>query len=135
MQSVSNRAFRAALVALLWGLVCLPMWAGRAGCPFAQIFGVPCPGCGMTRAALLFARGEITSSLRMHPLALPSGFVSVALMVATIWVTAKHGTPEAMWRDRAGRTAVLAFVGVEAAVLVLWVVRMLGALGGPVPIG
>jgi hypothetical protein len=122
------------LVVLLWGFVCLPLWAGHGGCPFAQIFGIPCPGCGMTRAALLFLNGDIAASFRMHPLALPSVLVSVALIGATIWVTAKHGTLEAMWRDRVGRAAVLLFVGVEAAVFLLWAARMLGAFGGPVPV-
>jgi hypothetical protein len=86
----------------------------------------------MTRAALFLMRGDLASSFRMHPLALPNALVSVAFMGATVWVTARHGSPEAMWRDRLGRIAILAFLGVEGAVLALWAARMLGVFGGPV---
>jgi hypothetical protein len=88
----------------------------------------------MTRAVLLLAKGQIGASLQMHPLALPSAFASLAFMAATVWVTARHGSPEAMWRDRLGRMAILVFGGVEAAVFALWVARWFGAMGGPVPV-
>jgi Protein of unknown function (DUF2752) len=113
----------------------LPAVIGNGGCPFAAIFGVPCPGCGMTRAVLLLMNGEVTASLRMHPLVVPSALAAVVLMAASIWVTAKTGSPAGMWRDRIGRYAIVAFLGVETMVFGLWLARMLGAMGGPVPVG
>jgi len=88
----------------------------------------------MTRAALLLLHGEVGASLRMHPLAVPSAAASIALMGATVWVTAKKGSPEALWRDGIGRVTLLAFLGVEALVFALWVARWFGAFGGPVPV-
>jgi hypothetical protein len=88
----------------------------------------------MTRAVLLLSHGEIAASLRMHPLAVPSALASLAFMTATVWVTAKTGSPEGMWRDRLGRAAVLAFVAIEALVFALWIARMGGFLGGAVPV-
>lgn len=38
-------------------------------CPFAELTGLPCPGCGMTRAFLAMARGDWSSALRLHPFA------------------------------------------------------------------
>ncbi len=47
---------------LLWGgILRLPI------CPMVYITGLPCPACGMTRAAMLFVRGEFLACWEMHP--------------------------------------------------------------------
>lgn len=38
-------------------------------CPFAQVTGLPCHGCGMTRAFLAMLRGEWGAVMRLHPFA------------------------------------------------------------------
>lgn len=38
------------------------------GCIFRAITGVPCPGCGMTRAWLAFLTGHFDAALAYHPL-------------------------------------------------------------------
>jgi hypothetical protein len=38
------------------------------GCPFYEIFGIPCPCCGVTRAWLAFFRGDINLAFRYHAL-------------------------------------------------------------------
>ena len=43
-------------------------------CPFRLVTGHPCPGCGLTHAALCLARGDIVGSLRAHALLLPTLF-------------------------------------------------------------
>ena len=40
-------------------------------CPFFSIFGIPCPGCGLTRATILFLQGKIMMSLHYNLLAIP----------------------------------------------------------------
>lgn len=40
-------------------------------CVFKNVTGVPCPGCGLTRATCSLLHGEVATSLRMHQLALP----------------------------------------------------------------
>ena len=35
-------------------------------CMFLEIFGVPCPGCGMTRAALSLLRFDFTGAIRYN---------------------------------------------------------------------
>lgn len=42
------------------------------GCPFKRIFGLPCPGCGLTRAWLCFLSGDWGQAIRYHPLFLPT---------------------------------------------------------------
>jgi len=49
-------------------------------CPSKILFGLPCPGCGLTRAALLMLGGDIIGSLRMNPI-LPFLFVYAILVL------------------------------------------------------
>ena len=54
-------------------------------CPFAELTGRPCPGCGMTRAMMAMLRGDWGLVVRLHPFApffaLTGGFCGlVALM-------------------------------------------------------
>ncbi len=39
-------------------------------CPMKILTGLPCPGCGMTRAVFLMLIGHFAESFAMHPLAL-----------------------------------------------------------------
>ena len=48
-------------------------------CPSIVLFGVPCPGCGGTRALAALAEGEIIRALRFNPLLVAGLFVSLAL--------------------------------------------------------
>lgn len=47
-------------------------------CPFHWITGVPCPGCGMTRALIALGNGFFTASLYWHPLLIPTLVVFAA---------------------------------------------------------
>ena len=37
-------------------------------CPFKALTGIPCPGCGMTRAVLHACKGEFREAFYYHPL-------------------------------------------------------------------
>lgn len=36
-------------------------------CPTKAIFGIPCPGCGITRAIMLSLKGELIAALQLNP--------------------------------------------------------------------
>ena len=42
------------------------------GCPIYNLFGVTCPGCGLTRAWLSFLRGDWRGAVVHHPLFFPT---------------------------------------------------------------
>src|SRR5712691_7839957 len=55
----------AALLQLLLTLFRFPSWP----CPVFHALGIPCPGCGMTRATLFLFRGEWKQAFTMHAFA------------------------------------------------------------------
>lgn len=46
-----------------------PESGGFVLCPLRRFTGLPCPGCGMTRAFAHLAKGEWSAAVRDHPLA------------------------------------------------------------------
>ena len=72
-------------------------------CLFRILFGIPCPGCGLSRAASLLTQGRLEESLTVHPFLIPRLFVLV------LWAWERHG------RNRSPRlsaaAALLCFTG------------------------
>ncbi len=57
-----------------------------AGCIFYKVTGIPCPGCGSTRAYLAAAQFHFREAFQMHPL----WPLTVPLLLVSIW---KEGNP------------------------------------------
>ncbi len=101
-------------------------------CPFAVVTGLPCPTCGVTRAVRLALHGDFAGATRMHPLWFVVVPAVVVLLVSETLSVARGGT----WGSVIERRAVRWGLGVIAVgLLVLWVVRLCGGLGGPVSEG
>jgi len=81
------------------------------GCAFRSVTGIPCPGCGMTRAFLLLSQLRLVDAFAMNP-------ASPALLTALAgwWVRPPRGSP---------RTANVAWAVALAAVLLSWGFRWL----------
>ena len=58
-------ALNAAVGLLLWGAVFL---LTDSLCWFQALFGLPCPGCGSTRAAIALFHGHFSEAFAFHPL-------------------------------------------------------------------
>lgn len=83
------------LLARLWHLPCVFQW----------LFGVPCPGCGMTRAWLSVLRGQLTAAFAYHPL-----FWTVPLLYG--YLLADGHLFRRVWVDRVVLGLLLAALGV-----------------------
>lgn len=97
-------------------------------CPTAGLFGVPCPGCGLTRAALAALTGHPAEALRLHPL------VFVATPALGMLVVSSVYQPRWLRGPRVSRALEIGGAALVVALLVVWALRFAGALGGPVPV-
>lgn len=50
-------------------------------CPFAKLLGIPCPGCGLTRATVYLSAGHFRQALIQHAFS-PVVLVGLLLMLA-----------------------------------------------------
>lgn len=93
-------------------------------CLFAEVTGLPCPGCGLTRATMALLRGEWQASWQFHPFA--GGFVLVGMLVAAgallprSWVAAMAAKVEVF--ERRSRLPALFL----SALVCFGLLRMLG---------
>ena len=83
----------AAALQVLLMLLHLPGWP----CPFASVTGVPCPGCGLTRATLFLIHGDWKQSLAMHAFA-------PLLILALLLILFSAIGPRALVQRMANRT-------------------------------
>lgn len=107
----------AAQVALVWEG--LPAWP----CPFLHALGVPCPGCGLSRASAALLHGDLASALSLHAFA---PVLPLALFVVVGAAVLPEGRRLALLacvervERRTGVTAVLA-----AGLVCYWLARLI----------
>ena len=75
--------FGLSFVGILWiGFSLHYMDAGLSVCYIKNIWGIPCPSCGSTRAILALAGGDIQASLSINPLGI---FMLLSLLILPVW--------------------------------------------------
>ena len=119
----------ATLVALFLAFALIPQVPSV--CPTARIFHVPCPSCGLTRAARAVLHGDLAGATHLHPLwwvVLPGLGLLFALEAVTYLRTGSFGK----WTSHpvTGRATVV----VACLLLLVWGARAFGAFGGPVAV-
>jgi hypothetical protein len=130
-----NRALRLALIALGAGLFALAVQRDFPLCPLAGSFGIPCPGCGLTRATLALLHGDVRSALRFHPLVLlVAPLVAVLASAAAFELLRGPRRPPKPWLRLKARTVSAAAAALFVLTLGVWLARFAGYLGGPVPV-
>lgn len=113
-------------------------------CPTAGLFGIPCPGCGLTRASLALLQGHFVQAYAIHPLVfLLLPFVGIYSALSAVgyvagWSRAPGvpGLPRGHLPERRMAIGYCRIWTPVAAVLfvlmlALWVARFFGAFGGP----
>lgn len=125
---MQNRWF----LALIAGLTILQIGLAAAGwrgwqCPLRFISGVPCPGCGLSRAVALFIQGKWQAAIEVHAfaplLAVAVGFLAIAAGMPRN-LQHKAARRVAAWEKRSG---IVAFV--VLAMFIYWGLRLSGVLG------
>ena len=102
-------------ILLIGALLPLPGTDGKIAslpsiCPFHTLTGLPCPGCGLTRAVVCVCHGRLAESLAFHPLAL------AVLGVAALYPFLRN-KPKF-------QTSLL--IGLTVVLLVAWPLRLAG---------
>jgi hypothetical protein len=133
-----SRPARIAILTGVLGVLSLAIWSDFPLCPLAGTLGVPCPGCGLTRATMALLRGDLAGALRFHPLVwllapLFVGFVGVSVLELVRGPAPARTARKPRIRWNARSVTVLA-----TFLLVLsfgvWLARFAGYFGGPVPV-
>jgi hypothetical protein len=108
---------------------------GPPFCPTALLFGIPCPGCGLTRATVAMLQGDFGAALHLHPLSpvlVPVFGGAMALVLFDYVRGPERRRPTPRWWT--SRAATFAFSGLLAVLVGVWLARFAGHLGGPVPV-
>jgi hypothetical protein len=117
-------------VGALGALVASGLWR----CPTAEVFHLPCPGCGLTRATLAALHGDFHASFHFHPVAM----LATPLFVAMLGLAALHYVlqrPPFGRFTRAIDRSITVLAGVTMVLMIaVWAARFFGAFGGPVPV-
>ncbi len=98
-----------------------PSGFGLSTCAFRNAFGIPCPGCGMTRSFAALSQGQVALAFRMHWVG-PFMYAGLALYMVK-WAI------EALLRRRVlaraeDRLRLPVLWSLLAAMLVTWVIRL-----------
>lgn len=125
---------------LVWGLAglaalavaaVLHLWVPDGGpessiCMMRRNLGLPCPGCGMTRAFAALAKADWGAAWQLHPFAYLLAVELAALWLVVGWWILRRG--ELPWRRAvtvATRSRLTAFIVVQAAAyLAFWTGRV-----------
>ena len=115
-----GRAGLAPWILLIGALLPLPGANGQIAslpsfCPFHTLTGVPCPGCGLTRAVVCLCHGRFSESLAYHPLAL-----------AVLGVAAAYPFLRKKPKIQTGL-----LIGLTAILLLFWPLRLTGWIAAP----
>jgi hypothetical protein len=125
----TTRVGRASRLAALITPLVLASTCGVSVCPWALVLRAPCPGCGMTRAALALAHGDIALAQTMNP----SALLTVPIAAGLVAFFALSYLYDGRLRANARLPRALA-VGTIVVLNAVWIARAFGAFGGPVPV-
>ena len=100
---------------------------GPVFCGFRVVAGIPCPGCGMTRALGWLARANLEQSMRFHPLAIPTALALFAAWVGGMAHVFRGWTPKPV-------VSVALMISASTVFVAAWIARlMMFAYEGGIP--
>ena len=91
-------------------------------CTFREATGLPCPGCGLTRAFCAISRGDWGEAVALNPLAFPFYAGGVLILLWPLLTRSRPGLSEKLWRSR---WLVVVPVVLVAAMWIFGILRLL----------
>ena len=104
-------------------LACATTFSGLYRCPSLLLFGLPCPGCGLSRATLAMLRLDVAAMWHFHPLA-------PVLVPLVGWFLIRIGMERAGWIEGGNRSGRWTAWFLLVLLLGVYGVRAAGGLGG-----
>lgn len=96
-------------------------------CPTRGLLGIPCPGCGLTRATESMVVGDLAAMLRYHPLA---PIISPLVLVAVLRMVLVSAGLMRRSVDPLAKLPKWVWGGFAALMFGVWLLRLFGLLGG-----
>lgn len=114
MRSIRHLREKLIALAALTGFVLLRLFL-RAQCPILFLTGIPCPGCGMTRACLAVLRGDFPAAFAYH------GMVWSLPLLLLFFLCDGH-----LFRQKRINALMLFLIGI--GFLANWIVKLIAGL-------
>ena len=114
----------AALVTILLFLLLLQEFLGTS-CYSAAVFGIPCAGCGTSRAVWLLLQGRVGDALIMHPLIFITLAFVIIVPVFTLVRLLHKKRGKNTFSPLSARTTNRVFITLALVYFVVYVVRMI----------
>ena len=77
---ISRQSFQKTFMLFLGIAFILTLGGTGAGCLFYRLFGIICPGCGMTRALFSCLRLDFAAAWRYHPMVFSLPYLALAFL-------------------------------------------------------
>lgn len=100
------------VILIIGGVLIVMSLIGKGICPLANLWGFPCPGCGMTRSFVLLLMGDWRGSWEMHP-----------FLAAWILLAAAAGAERYLFQKN-GKWKMIVLVILAAGMIAWYLYRM-----------
>ena len=97
----------------------LPSWE----CPFLHLTGLPCPGCGLTRAIMLLLQGDVNASFRFHAFA-PLFLLGIVMVSSAALMPKSFLQPLVLKAERLERQTGFTVI-ILTGLILYWLTRLL----------
>lgn len=88
-------------------------------CPLRMIFGIPCPGCGITRAFLLALQGKFYEATVMHP------FWILLTILLLSFLAVRYFVSEKIILRKAKKVIKICFIILMILLVIYYIYRMM----------